>query len=108
MSKSQRIKGAAGERELAGILTNELGFIVKRTLGQARDGGHDIETGRFLWEVKRRKKLAVYEFLDQIIKAVEGTQKTPIVAMRADGKEWLVMMRLEDAIPLIRNELPER
>ena len=108
MGRSQRVKGAAGERELANILTNELGFEVKRTLGQARDGGHDIQTGRFLWEVKRRQKLAVYEFLEQIIKACDATDNVPVVAMRADGKGWLVMMRLEDAIPLIRNELPQR
>jgi Holliday junction resolvase len=108
VSRSQRVKGAAGERELAGILTDALGFVVKRTLGQARDGGHDIETGRFKWEVKRRKKLAVYEFMDQINVACENTQSTPVVAMRADGKEWLVMMKLEDALMLIRNELPQR
>lgn len=108
MSKSQRVKGATGERELANLLSDALGFIVKRTLGQARDGGHDIETGRFLWEVKRRKRLAVYEFMEQVDAACENTQNTPVVAMRADGKGWLVMMRLEDIIPLIRNELPPR
>lgn len=108
MSKSQRVKGAAGERELAAILSDALGCIVKRTLGQARDGGADIQTGRFLWEVKRRKKLSVYEFMEQIEKACEGTNNLPVVAMRADGKDWLVMMRLEDVLFMIRNEMPER
>lgn len=108
MSKSQRVKGAAGERELAELLSDALGFVVKRKLGQARDGGHDIETGRFLWEVKRRKRLAVYDFMEQIEKACENTQNVPVVAMRADGKDWLVMMRLEDVMLLIRNELPQR
>jgi Holliday junction resolvase len=108
MSRSQRLKGAAGERELAEILSDALGFVVKRKLGQARDGGHDIETGRFRWEVKRRKKIAVYDFMDQIEKACEEGQQVPIVAMRADGKDWLVMMRLEDAMLMIRNELPQR
>ena len=108
MSKSQRVKGAAGERELANLLSDALGFVVQRTLGQARDGGHDIETGRFRWEVKRRKKLAVYEFMDQIEVACKETDSTPVVAMRADGKKWLVMMKLEDALLLIRNELPQR
>ena len=37
-----RNKGARGENELAGILTDELGFVVKRKLGQARDGADDI------------------------------------------------------------------
>jgi Holliday junction resolvase len=107
MSASQRRKGAAGERELAAILTEHLGWAVTRKLGQARDGGDDIQTGQFKWEVKRRKKLAVYEFVEQIEKAC-GPNDTPVVAMRADGKGWLVMMKLEDILPLIRGELPER
>jgi hypothetical protein len=104
MSKSQRQKGAAGERELAGILTEQLGWVVRRRLGQARDGGDDIQTGKFRWECKRRAKLSVYEFMDQITAAC-GPGDVPVVAMRGDGKGWLVMMKLEDAMPLIRGEL---
>jgi Holliday junction resolvase len=107
VSASQRRKGAAGERELAGILTEQLGWVVSRKLGQARDGGDDIQTGKFRWECKRRAKLSVYEFMDQIQAACRPGD-IPVVAMRADGKDWLVMMRLEDAVPLIRNELPEK
>jgi Holliday junction resolvase len=107
MSASQRRKGAAGERELANLLSEQLGWVVTRKLGQARDGGDDIQTGKFKWEVKRRKRLSVYEFMDQIEKAC-GTNDIPVVAMRADGKNWLVMMRLEDILPLIRDELPQR
>lgn len=107
MSKMQRRKGSAGERELAKILSEQLGWVVSRKLGQARDGGDDIQTGKFRWECKRRAKLSVYEFMDQITEAC-GPGDIPVVAMRGDGKGWLVMMRLEDAMPLIRNELPER
>lgn len=107
MSKSQRRKGAAGELELAKILSEQLGWVVTRKLGQARDGGDDIQTGQFRWECKRRAKIAVYEFMDQITAAC-GPGDIPVVAMRADGKGWLVMMKLEDAIPLIRNELPQK
>jgi len=104
MSKMQRTKGAAGERELAGILTDVIGTKVTRKLGQARDGGDDIQTGKFKWEVKRRAKISVYEFMDQITAACKDGE-TPVVAMRADHKGWLVMMRLEDALPLIQGEL---
>jgi hypothetical protein len=44
--KSSRDKGARGEREFAELLSNELGQVVKRKLGQARDGGDDISVGR--------------------------------------------------------------
>ena len=107
MSASQRRKGANGENELARILSDHFGRVVKRTLGQARDGGHDIETPPFRWEVKRRKKLAAYDFIEQAAQACQDGA-TPVVAMRADGKGWLVLMRLEDALPLIRGELTPR
>lgn len=105
MGKSQRRKGAAGEREIAEILSAELGLCVQRKLGQARDGGHDLtQTGRFAWEVKRRKGIAVHEWVDQAVAAC-GPHDIPVVACRGDGKGWLVVMRLEDALPLIRGEI---
>lgn len=107
MSASQRRKGAAGERELAAMLSEELGWVVSRNLGQARDGGDDLTIGKFRVEVKRRKRISVYEFVEQV-EATCGPSDVPIVAMRGDGKKWLVLMRLEDALPLIRNELPQR
>ena len=78
-----------------------------RVIGQARDGGDDITTGRFRWEVKRRKGIAVHEWVEQAVRA-SGPSDIPVVACRGDGKGWLVVMRLEDALPLIRGELPQR
>lgn len=66
MSKSQRTKGAAGERELCNILHDRLGVDVHRNLSQTRDGGTDIAMGPFRIEVKRRARIAgVYDWLDQ-------------------------------------------
>ncbi len=107
MSASQRRKGQVGEREIAAILTDQLGWVVNRTLNQTRDGGHDIETGQFRWEVKRRAKLSVYAFMEQAQKSCEK-EGTPVVVMRGDGEEWLVMMRLDDILPLIRDQLSQR
>jgi hypothetical protein len=105
MSRRSREKGKDGEREVAKILSEQLGLVVRRKLGQARDGGHDLtQTGRFAWEVKRRKGIAVHEWVEQCVAAC-GPHDTPVVACRGDGKEWLVVMRLEDALPLIRGEL---
>lgn len=104
MAKSQRTKGAAGEREFCALLT-EHGFAnPKRLLGQARDGGGDVPTPPFLWEVKRRQKIATYEFMAQAIDAAgnHAKCKVPAVAMRADNQEWLVVMRARDLLPLLR------
>ena len=61
-----RNKGARGENELAAMLSDELGTVVKRKLGQARDGADDIEIGKFRIEVKRRETLAVMQWCRQI------------------------------------------
>ena len=105
MGKSQRTKCAAGEREVCHIIREVLGVEVHRNLTQTREGGCDIEVGRFNFEVKRRKSIAVHEFMDQAIKSVGGSDRTPVVVCRGDGKEWLCIMRLDDALPLIGNEL---
>ena len=104
MGKAQRRKGANGENELAGILTDNLGIIVKRNLGQAREGGDDITIGKFRLEVKRRKEIAVHKFMEQAQASCQPGD-VAIVAMRADGKPWCVMMELEDFIPMLRDAL---
>ena len=104
MSKSQRTKGAGGEREVCEILTNALGTKIKRVLGQARDGGHDITLAPFKLEVKRRKTLAIYDWWSQILMACKGDE-TPVIVMRADGEEWLAVVRLNDFIKLAREEI---
>jgi hypothetical protein len=47
-------------------LTDELGFEVKRKLGQARDGGDDIQIGKYRIEVKRREALRLDDWCQQI------------------------------------------
>lgn len=110
MSKSQRTKGAAGEREFCKLLA-VFGFPeAHRLLGQARDGGGDVPTPPLLWEVKRRKGLAVHAFVEQAVAAVEDHAEcdVPAVAMRADNKEWLVLMRAKDILPILRTYIFDR
>lgn len=109
MAKSQRTKGASGEREWCALLARH-GFTSpgedkpKRLLGQARDGGGDVCAPPFLWEVKRRQRIAVYDFMRQcqVACAERGDASIPAVALRADNQEWLVLMRAEDVLSLLR------
>ncbi len=102
MSKSQRTKGAAGEREFCKLLAAHGFPEPKRLLGQARDGGGDIPTPPILWEVKRRQKIATYEFMRQAVDAIGNSHCViPAVAMRADGEDWLVVMRAKDLLPIL-------
>lgn len=102
--RMSRNKGAAAERELAEILSKELGFVVKRKLGQARDSGDDIQVQKFRIEAKRRETLALPAWCRQIEQHC-GPGEVPIVAYRQNGQPWRIVMKLEDFLPLMRGEL---
>jgi hypothetical protein len=55
-------------------------------------------------ECKRRRKIALYEWMEQAIVSANGNQ-IPVVVCRGDGKESLAVFRLDDAILLMQNEL---
>lgn len=106
MGAHERRKGATFEREIARQLTDELGTIVQRKLGQARDGGCDLtEIGPFVLECKRRASIAVYPWYEQVSKAANQPGQIPTVIMRGDGKKTLVVLSLDDFIPLMRGEV---
>lgn len=111
MGKMQRTKGATYEREVAATISSRLGRPTKRMLGQARDGGHDLEqVGPWLFECKRRAKIAVYEWLDQVAKACKYTAnqpggQTPVVIARADNRKSIVIMDFEDWLAMAKDVL---
>ena len=53
MSKLAKDRGASYEREVCKALSDALGSKVTRVLGQARDGGSDIDLGPFMIDCKR-------------------------------------------------------
>ena len=103
MSAMSRRKGASYELEVIAAIAKTCGVTCKRNLDQARDGGGDIPFGRFLIECKRRARIPLYKWLDQCIKACAG-QKTPVLAIRGDNRESLVVMRLEDFLELTKEK----
>ena len=105
MSAMQRTKGAAGEREWCDFLKDNGFSEAKRLLGQARDGGGDVPLPPMLYEVKRRRSIAVRAWLDQAVQSVVNYKgcEVPAVAMREDGRKgWMVLLRAEDFINLLR------
>ena len=105
MSASQRTKGAAGERAWCEFLRAHGFDDAQRVLGQARDGGGDVAIPPMLWEVKRYHAIAVRKWLDQAEQSVLNYKgcEVPAVAMREDGrKDWMVLLRAEDFINLLR------
>lgn len=104
MGKAQRTKGATFEREIANDLSDRWGRVVKRNIGQSRDGGDDITAAPFRIECKRRKGIAVYEWMDQVCRASDEDD-IPVVIMRADSRKPLVLMTYEDWAKMAQGEL---
>ena len=102
--RGKRNKGAAGERELAGILKDHLGFEVKRNLGQARDGADDITIQKFRIEVKRQERLQVDVWSKQV-EDCSNAGEVPVLIYRRNGQPWRVCLKLDDFIPMLRDAL---
>jgi Holliday junction resolvase len=115
MGASQRTKGAVFERDIATLFSDVFGRVVKRNIGQARDGGDDITMGPLAVECKRRKTMTtMYSWLKQAEKAVTqldlfgDTPRIPVVVARADNEGAVVVMRLEQFLELAGPEIRRR
>lgn len=106
MGQKSRTKGAVYEREVSTAIFEALGVRTKRNLSQYQQSEEgDLDLAPFLIECKRRKSIAIYDWMTQAITAAATKGRIPVVAMRADGKESLVVLRMKDALPLLGNEL---
>lgn len=99
---NSREKGKRGEREFAKAMT-ELGIPSRR--GVQHCGGEDSPDVRcdlpgYHFEVKRTEKLRIWDAVAQ----AEGDcgANVPVVAHRANGKDWVVVLRLEDFVRLAK------
>lgn len=106
MGKLQRQRGAQYERDVVNDLYMILGYKTRRNLVQYQESGEgDIILDKFVIECKRRRKIAVYEFMKQAEAACKEGQ-IPLVVMRADGERSLALVRWEDMLKFLGNELP--
>lgn len=110
MGKSQRVKGAVGERELAGRWQVALPHVNVRRTGQdqahqAKQKPGDIDVGGLPYcvEAKRRKRLSwtvIREGLEQAALASSETQM-PVLCAREDRGKWVAVVDLEDFLALV-------
>lgn len=95
---NNRQRGKYGERSARDAITQHWGFpdVHRTAQTSAKVSGADLGgTGSIHVEVKLRKALAVEAFLTQSIRDARPG-KTPVVVMRRDRGEWLVMFRMSD------------
>ena len=90
MGKSQRTKGANGEREFAQLIGGK-----RVPLSGAAEGFDNDVIGLGLrWEVKRRAKGAFATFYKWLA-GNENEAPPDALAVRADRQNWLVVIPLE-------------
>jgi len=93
MGRSQRIKGRAGEQEVARMLRDE-GFDCSRNLQQWANGGHDVLLDGVALEVKRAKERSIGSWWRQCCdQASSGL--IPVLMYRLDRQHWRVVVPLE-------------
>lgn len=104
MGRSQRDKGARGERMLRDKLTELFGVECQRTAQRTGKHGDDdvaFIDGVFV-ECKFVEKLNVREAIDRSVQ--DCGDKLPIVCHKTSKKEWLVTLRLDD-LPALATKL---
>ena len=97
MSASQRRKGARAEVELANLLTDSLGVVVKRRLGQERDGGADIHVGEARIQAKRCERPALAAWWRQATD--DAGDGVPVLAWRQSRRPWTFRVPLSALLP---------
>ena len=94
--KRARNKGARGERELANLLRDYYGYDTRRGYVFQHESDVIGLDGVHI-EVKRTEKLKLYDAMEQAVEeADKRADGIPAVFHRRNGKDWVVVMRLED------------
>jgi Holliday junction resolvase len=93
MSAAQRTKGAAAKRELCRLLADELGFVVRRNVDQARAGGADcLQVQGFAIECKRHEKLSRPAWWAQACRQGEKAGAEPLLFYRCSREPWRALV----------------
>ena len=100
MSRSERDKGAAGEREVA-VIFRAHGFDCDRV---PNSGGLRLKGDLYgelpvHVEVKRQERLQLWQWWEQA--SSEAGAGLPMVAFRRNRSEWLAVVRLDDLVELL-------
>lgn len=117
MSKMQRTKGAAAERELARLIDEHLGVRLERNLSQSRSGGHDLTLADpedanpvaralagFAIECKRHSRATpglLRQWWRQAVEQAQRASMTPVLAYREDRADWRLIVPLATLCPTL-------
>lgn len=104
MGKAEREKGKRGERELASVLRDAGYSESKRSVQYCGMGGESADVlglpGVHI-ECKRTERLELWKSIDQAISDCKQGN-IPVVMHRPSRRPWIVIIRLDDFIPMYR------
>lgn len=107
MGKLSRTKGAVFERVVSQRLSDLTGEKIQRNIGQARDGGNDIDCPPFVVECKHYASLGlVQKAMTQAQVAAlrkEWMPKIPLVVAKANNRPPLAVLDFEDFMRLMQD-----
>lgn len=99
--RASRLKGQRGEREFFKILSELLGYDIKRNLSQTRDGGADsLCVDGWMIEVKYREQSQLGKWWRKIYFDATNSDRKPLLAYRANHKEWVCAISAQDIFDL--------
>jgi hypothetical protein len=101
MGKMSREKGKAGEREVFGLLSDLLGFVVKRNINARRGDCDSLEIPGWAPEVKRVERWEEI-YWAQAVDQAERLGRKPVLFYRGSRRPWVAMLDLADVAPGIR------
>lgn len=96
MGKASRDKGGRGEREFAKLIGG-----VRVPLSGSQNGFKgDVKGLGITWEIKRRRSgfKQLYGWLEK------ESEQPDALAVRADRKDWIVCMKLDKFLELMKGE----
>lgn len=96
MAKRSRRKGAEGENEFLGILSDHLGYKVRRNYGQTAHGGNDADGLPVSLEIKRAQTFR-HAWIEQTESQAVEAEQPAMLAYRLDRQPWRVLMVLSPA-----------
>jgi hypothetical protein len=99
MGKMSREKGKRGEREVFGLLSDLLGFVVKRNINARRGDCDSLEIPGWAPEVKRVESWTE-AYWAQTVDQAERLGRKPVLFYRGSRRPWVAMVDLADLVLL--------
>lgn len=111
MGRSERDKGARGEREFINRVKDELGDFfgdIDRNWNQREESRWDVLLDPWAVEIKRLKsKDGLPNAWREAVFQTQGTDWMPLVAYRLDHSRWQIQMAVSDMMYLMTGEGPD-